>query len=346
MLKQESKLSTMELFVTGYLCLVIDLIAKPGAVPIKYCAAVTILASVLDIGVVYFLIAGITDWKNGAKLFDLTDTSLSLKPAFFCGFLLLVIAAGDTVATTFRFLRSASDWQLSFLVFLALILAVGVYASKLGVFSIARTAEIVLVLLALSVLLVVLSTLGRADLQNLKISADPAGEVLHAALRGFSVSPSLFAWFVLVSQSGPQKQSLFFRVLLAVFGSYVVFTLVGELVLGGFASGQSQPFYTLARIGNLSVFRRLDSLHSFVWALVLVQKLAVLFYTAGLLLNGAIRSLSANGTMAITAAICAVFAILLSRYQLQMLPLALTVATILVFLLASLRKGENPPSES
>lgn len=346
MLKQQSKLSSMELFVTGYLCLVIDLIAKPGSVPIKYCAAITILASALDIAVVYFLVAGITEWKNGAKLFDLTDTSVAVKPAFFCGFLLLAVAAGDTIATTFRFLRSASDWQLSFLVFLLITLAVAVYASKLGVFSIARTAEVVLVLLIFSVVLIILSTLGRADLQNLKVSVDPAGEVLHAALRGFSVSPSLFAWFVLVSQSGPQKQGLFFRVLLAVFCSYVVFTLVGELVLGGFALGQSQPFYTLARIGNLSVFRRLDSLHSFVWALVLVQKLAVLFYTASLLLNGAVKKLTANAAMAITAAACAVAAILLGRIKMQMLPLILTVATILVFLLASLRKGENPPSES
>ena len=53
--------------------------------------------------------------------------------------------------------------------------------------------------------------------------------------------------------------------------------LLGEMTLGAAYTSETQPVYTIARLGGLSVFRRLDALHVGVWLLLFLIKISLYF---------------------------------------------------------------------
>lgn len=53
--------------------------------------------------------------------------------------------------------------------------------------------------------------------------------------------------------------------------------MLGELTLGAAYTQQTQPVFTIARLGGLSVFRRMDALHVGVWLLLFLIKISLYF---------------------------------------------------------------------
>ena len=62
-----------------------------------------------------------------------------------------------------------------------------------------------------------------------------------------------------------------------VFLANSLLALLGEMTLGVAYAEESQPVYTIARLGGLSVFRRLDALHVGVWLLLFLIKISLYF---------------------------------------------------------------------
>ena len=67
------------------------------------------------------------------------------------------------------------------------------------------------------------------------------------------------------------------KIIGAIFLANSLLALLGETTLGTAYTSESQPVYTIARLGGLSVFRRLDALHVGVWLLLFLIKISLYF---------------------------------------------------------------------
>ncbi len=67
------------------------------------------------------------------------------------------------------------------------------------------------------------------------------------------------------------------KIIGAIFLANSLLALLGEMTLGTAYTSESQPVYTIARLGGLSVFRRLDALHVGVWLLLFLIKISLYF---------------------------------------------------------------------
>ncbi|MEG0178359.1 MAG: hypothetical protein RR654_02295, partial [Oscillospiraceae bacterium] len=74
-----------------------------------------------------------------------------------------------------------------------------------------------------------------------------------------------------------------FTLLISVSTISISICVIRELVLGD--SGDMMYLHTLARLGGLSVFKRIEAIHIFVWILAALIKLSALFFTSANLLK-------------------------------------------------------------
>lgn len=93
---------------------------------------------------------------------------------------------------------------------------------------------VIFVLFLISIGVVVLSNLREMRLQNLAVEAQPFADTAKAVGQGFSFSPALLAAVVLSEKTQGRRGPRLARLLTALFVTYFVFTMVSELVLGGF----------------------------------------------------------------------------------------------------------------
>lgn len=272
-MEKSDLISPRQLFCCIYLSMVVEMLIKPFSKPIELPAQVLIPAAAVNL-----LLLALALWPLRAARPDAVARASSTLPGravLALMVLTLLLSGGGTLNEANGFLSFTGDWQLSFFWFLPLVLALVYYAVRLGIEGVARVSGVIFVLFLISIGVVVLSNLREMRLQNLTVEAQPFADTAKAVGQGFSFSPALLAAVVLSEKTQGRRGPRLARLLTALFVTYFVFTMVSELVLGGFATAQRQPVYTLARIGGLSVFRRLDSLHSSIWLMALMLKLVV-----------------------------------------------------------------------
>ena len=142
-----------------------------------------------------------------------------------------------------------------------------------------RTAQVIFWLFAASLFLLLVSNTGGMRITNLN----------GRQSRGKTVSPVLFRGFLsaewilfLMMEPGGTAQRLKSAggILVKVFFVFCGLCILSELVLGSVGAAQLQAAHTLARLGGLSVFRRFDALHTGIWMLVMLAKLALMIFGA------------------------------------------------------------------
>lgn len=172
------------------------------------------------------------------------------------------------------FLRYVSEEPLAHGLVYGLLLAATGYAMWCGPQALARASGPLLCLFALSAVLLVLSNARAMRLENLSAAPFRLDGVMRAAAGGFRLPAELavFAFFVPEAEGRPARACR--NALWCLCVVYMVLTLTAELVLGAQAQVQSQPVHALARLGHLSVFRRLDAAHLAVWVLAGLGKAA------------------------------------------------------------------------
>ena len=269
-MRQTDRISARQLLICVYLSVSAEMIIKPFREPIQFPAQILIPAAALNLLAVDLLLwplqkdrmpdgAGKTNWLR--------------YPAWILTAALLTLSSGVTISEANGFLGFTGEWQLPFSLFLVLILGLLFYAVRLGSEGFARVGGVLLVLFLASIVLVAVSNLRDMQLENLDAGVFSAKEIGQAMYGGIYLSPAFLAGAVLSQKVSDRSRFRWKRLLLAIFATYAFFALLSELVLGGFAWSQRQPIYTLARIGSLSVFRRLDSLHASIWLMALLLKL-------------------------------------------------------------------------
>lgn len=224
-----------------YVCLAVDLLARPLAAPQNLPAQALIPAAALDLLALWAVLklpGGGEFWRPGRA-----QTALRWAAAA-----VLTAGAGLAACECGAFLDIVGGGrQLPFWQFAVLLAGLSWYAARLGPQAVTRAAPVLAALLVLSLALLWLANAPQMRLQNLSFDPQQGRDIAAAA-----------------------------RLAAALFFTYAAAALLGELVLGAGAAVLAQPVYTAAQVGGLSVFRSLDSLHAFFWLLALLQKTALL----------------------------------------------------------------------
>lgn len=188
-----------------------------------------------------------------------------------------LFGAARSVQQSETFYRYAGGQSLPLTLFLVILLGICLYSAKAGLESLLRTGVILSVFLVGSLLLIVVANAPQMRLQNLQIPNQPIQSILKSCMAGFNLTPELLLIAVFGHSCRQQKTvGMLAKILMLVVFSDLLFTIVSELILGQFEALQVQPIHTLARLGGISVFRRLDAVHVSIWLLIAVFRTAIL----------------------------------------------------------------------
>lgn len=260
------------------LCLVCSSLISPAAGAARLPAWGRILAAAASAALVWLLLLPFMA-ASGRERFVamLAGYGRGGKVCLVLFSLCFALAAGRGLERTETFYRYVSPDTLPLAVFVALLLAICLYAARCGLETLLRAGLALLVLTAASLALVLAGNAGQMRLENLQLPRQPLQLAWESLAAGFSVAPELLLLGIFV-HSAPQSRpvSLLGRALTAAVAVDLVLACAVELALGQFGALQVQPLHTLARIGSLSVFRRLDAVHVSVWLLAAVFRTALL----------------------------------------------------------------------
>lgn len=196
-----------------------------------------------------------------------------LRSVLLCSALVLSIAL--EVIQAERFYNYVMQQQLQAALFLALVFAAAYYGTFAGIQALARAAWPVLVLAALSVFVLGWSVSDQLMFSHLQTPAFEVQTLTAQTLARFYLPPELVILPLLCRDDCSVRGGI--RLIGAVFLVNSVLTLLGEMTLGAAYVNGSQPVFTIARLGGLSVFRRLDALHVGVWLLLFLIKISLYF---------------------------------------------------------------------
>lgn len=161
--------------------------------------------------------------------------------------------------------------------FLLLILLAAWYGAYSGLPALGRAAGAVTVLAAASGLVLLASVWPQMRFSQLQTDAVSMRQILSSAAKQFYLPPALLLLPLLGKKEETTKCGT--KALVGAFVAASAMRILGEMTMGAAYAGQEQPLYTVARLGGISVFRRLDALHVCVWMLLFVLKIS--FYLAG-----------------------------------------------------------------
>lgn len=204
----------------------------------------------------------------------------ALESKAFCGLLsaLMLLSAALEIIQGERFYSQAMRTGLPVEIFLFLLFVAVFYGVYSGLNALTRTAAAVIALTAISMGLLLLSVLPQLRFVNLQPSALNGGELARDFASQFYLAPELILWAVLWrpehSQNRKYRPSAVF---VWLFAAQALFCLLGEMTLGPAYQQEEQPLFTIARLGGISVFRRLDALHACVWLLLFFVKITLYF---------------------------------------------------------------------
>ena len=260
------------------LCLVCSSLISPAAGAARLPAWGRILAAAASAALVWLLLLPFMA-ASGRERFVamLAGYGRGGKVCLVLFSLCFALAAGRGLERTETFYRYVSPDTLPLAVFVALLLTICLYAARCGLETLLRAGLALLVLTAASLALVLAGNAGQMRLENLQLPRQPLQLAWESLAAGFSVAPELLLLGIF-AHSAPQSRpvSLLGRALTAAVAVDLVLACAVELALGQFGALQVQPLHTLARIGSLSVFRRLDAVHVSVWLLAAVFRPALL----------------------------------------------------------------------
>ncbi len=203
----------------------------------------------------------------------------------------LLLSAAMELAKYQRFYTQVLGSHLPVFWFLALALAVAAYGQAMSEGALGRAAQFVLAFLAVSTILLLLAATDQMRVESL--NCRPLAECgMEAA---FFMRMLLMPEFLLLpviraratSRAGAGEKAFFLPAVLFVVDGLLLLSL--ELIFGSGWQDQCQPVYTLARLGTLSVFRRMDALHLAIWTMLFFLRIALYFWAIAHLAQDASR---------------------------------------------------------
>lgn len=267
-----------QMLVGIFLCLVSDSLIRPLAGGAALSAYGRVISAVICAGVVYLMLRMMfRGCASEAFIAVLAGKSTVSKPVLGLLTASFLLGAGRSLQQTEKFYRYVTGEGLSIAVLMCIVLAVSLYAAFSGFETVLRAGSVLLFFLACSIVLILVGNAPQMRLENLQIPTSPLQDIWSSCTKGFNLTPELLLIAVFAHSCRQKNPSSILRnsLLLTVVVDLLL-TVVSELVMGQFEALQVQPIHTLARLGGISVFRRLDAVHVSIWLLVSIFRTALL----------------------------------------------------------------------
>lgn len=225
-------------------------------------AQVTVLACVLAAPVLWLILL-----PAGRGLAP--DGPVPCRAAFAAA---LAVSVACQLYQAQRFYSDTTETELSLFWYTVVVAAAVLYGAHAGLGGITRTANVFLWACGGGVLLLLVSVAGQLRVSSLQITASPLPQVWQALPARLLLLPEFLlpAWLAPTRRAGR-------NVTAAVLAGWALvaagLAVLGEAVLGAGYADQSHPVYTVARLGGVSVFRRLDAVHVSIWMLLALLRL-------------------------------------------------------------------------
>lgn len=214
----------------------------------------------------------------------------------------LVISLAVELTQGQRFYETVQSSVLGMGAFLIVVFAVAFYGVYAGLGALSRTAFILVILSGVSLLFLAISLLEQLRFTNLQPDTLSIKPIWNGFIHQASLPAELLIW-PLFAAKNKNKQGFFFgNVVLGLFAMGMFLAILGEMALGEVYFQQEQPVFTIARLGGISVFRRLDALHASVWLMLFLIKTTVYCFAAVQLMEGFNWKLSRHAPFFITVA--------------------------------------------
>ena len=185
-------------------------------------------------------------------------------------FLGILLAVTVSTAATFEDFLSKSVFEDSspFIIVSLLILAAS-YGAFLGIEALGRFANIVFVLVSISVLIILFSVLENVKLTNLgSTSLQDTEEIVKTGVEGLFSNTGLITAVLIAPLINDKRTKGFtvWNVASLIIVIIIVFSVYG--VLGNYAFGKEYPYYDTATTAEFSIVKRLDIVYMCVWVFV------------------------------------------------------------------------------
>lgn len=199
------------------------------------------------------------------------------KAAAVLYFLIFLYNASTAISRFVLFSTSCLQPQLPSVMFALIIVPAVAYIAWLGLEALGRALFIIVLVTCVGTGFIFLGVLPRIDALNFEpLFYDGARSVWENILFNIIQTVELPALGLLASKaSGKIVKGFFFWILGVIAFLYVVaFSVVGTM--GGFSENQLFPFYTVAVMSGISVFKRLDIFQTAIWLCGVVVKASYL----------------------------------------------------------------------
>lgn len=228
------------------------------------------------------------------------------------GFLLyLLISGGRSVVQLWNVSDSLSLPFSNAMLAAALIAAVCLYTSALGIQTLARSSTLVFGVLVLTLLVMLAGGYQSIHLQELSFSPDAT--IWQGFLQHLSLADELPVLVLLLSflDKQPTKSTLRFFGLSLLIWSFVLF--LGITILGNFMTHAPYPFFMIANVSQPFRTQRADALYLVVFVLLCILRLTLLTTLSAHLLGQAFPNLRCRSLICLLAML--VFAAILGIWN-------------------------------
>lgn len=163
--------------------------------------------------------------------------------------------------------------------FIIPIMTVSVYIANNKIQGLARMSSIIFIAFIISFLFIVIGSLDKIELLNIKPSIDSSiSDFFTIALDGIGKNMELVALLLMIPYLNTNPKKTIFRYLILVLVIVEILAFLNMSVLGDFAGKQLFPFYSVATISQISIFQRLDALHMAIWVTLSVIKISLYLF--------------------------------------------------------------------
>ena len=187
----------------------------------------------------------------------------------------LILVATSTVTVYEGFLTATLFQDSPSAVIISLLIFASAYGVYLGIEALGRFANIVFLLVSISVFVILLSLIKNINILNFgSTNLEDVKTILKTAVQDVLSNTGLIAALILASNVNKKhsKSFLFWNIASLLIVETIAFSVNG--VLGEYALGKEYPYYNAATIAEFSIFKRLDIVYMCVWILVAFIKTA------------------------------------------------------------------------
>lgn len=184
-----------------------------------------------------------------------------------------------TLSSFSVFVTTVANPDVSLFVLCFSIVVVSLYASFKGLEGLARASSIILVLVAVSLMVIVISIVPKIDNFNYSpIIYYKVDKIIYNTILIIANTPCIPALAMLIpfAKGDIKKGFKVWNLLSFIVVSIFIIIIVGSL--GDFLKTQMFPFYTATSIAKIGQFKRMDAIYLGIWTCALFVKISLFLY--------------------------------------------------------------------